>query len=134
MINHIREGGGSTDSEELALAGVKETTKKKRRKSQTNRAERKGKTVGQKEGAEVQNQVAEVTQRSTTTENCDDEASTVQEEQKTARNGPALQTEQLRSKKGKNLGEWRLMTSGFTSVRRGGIKPSMLLCGDADDL
>uniref|UniRef100_A0A3P8V7E5 DUF4590 domain-containing protein n=1 Tax=Cynoglossus semilaevis TaxID=244447 RepID=A0A3P8V7E5_CYNSE len=103
MINHIREGGGSTDSEELALAGVKETTKKKRRKSQTNRAERKGKTVGQKEGAEVQNQVAEVTQRSTTTENCDDEASTVREEQKTARNGPALQTEQLRSKKGKNL-------------------------------
>ncbi|TKS78472.1 Glutamate-rich protein 3 [Collichthys lucidus] len=46
---HIKEGGGgSTDSEDPTVAGIKETSKKKRRKGQTNQKESKGKAAGNK--------------------------------------------------------------------------------------
>ncbi|XP_071339768.1 uncharacterized protein [Trachinotus anak] len=97
---HIKEGGGgSTDSEDHVVAGIKETSKKKRRKGQTNQKESKGKTAGNNRGDEGQESKGmEVSLRSTVTEECEDQASLARQEQKqqkAASNVPALQTEQL---------------------------------------
>ncbi|XP_047447569.1 uncharacterized protein LOC125012020 [Mugil cephalus] len=50
---HIKEGGaGSTDSEDLGVAGIKGTSEKKRRKGQTNQRQSKGKAAGNNKGEE----------------------------------------------------------------------------------
>ncbi|KAL7391259.1 hypothetical protein ABVT39_006785 [Epinephelus coioides] len=100
---HIKEGGGgSTDSEDPAVAGIKETSKKKRRKGQTNQKESKGKTAGNKREEGRDTKGSEVSRRSTVTEKCEARASSTtqeQQQQKTTRDVTALQTEQPRSNK-----------------------------------
>lgn len=114
MRKHIKEGGGgSTDSEEHAVAEIKEASKKKRRKGQTNQKESKGKTAGNSRGEAGQDSKgSEVSQRSTVTEKCNDQAPSArqaQKQQKTARDATAQQTEQLQpNKTSKVLGEQRL--------------------------
>ncbi|GLD54338.1 uncharacterized protein AKAME5_000697300 [Lates japonicus] len=104
MRKHIKEGGGgSTDSEEHAIAEIKEASKKKRRKGQTNQKESKGKTSGNNRGEAGQDSKgSEVSQRSTVTEKRDDQAPSarrVQKQQKTACDATAQQTEQLQLNK-----------------------------------
>lgn len=101
---HIKEGGAvSTDSEDQALAGIKETSKKKRRKGQTNQKESKSKTAGNNRREEGQDSKGlEVSQRSAVTEKRDDQISSARPEQKllkTTSKVTRLQTEQLRSNK-----------------------------------
>lgn len=108
---HTKDGaGGSTDSEDHVAAGIKETSKKKRRKGPTNQKESKGRTAGKnraEEGQEIQD--AEVTQRSTVTEKHQDQelsAKQEQKQQKTASDVAALQAEQPQpNKTSKDLGE-----------------------------
>ncbi|KAI9540306.1 hypothetical protein NQZ68_042116 [Dissostichus eleginoides] len=66
---HIKDGGcGTTDSEDPSVAGIKETSKKKRRKGQTNQKESKGKTARNKMEEERDSKGSEVSQRSTATD------------------------------------------------------------------
>ncbi|KAI4821136.1 hypothetical protein KUCAC02_029084 [Chaenocephalus aceratus] len=96
---HIKDGGGgSTDSEDPAVAGIKETSKKKRRKGQTNQKESKGKTARNKMEEERDSKGSEVSQRSTATVKCEEQALNPRHEQiqkKTTGDVMALQTEKL---------------------------------------
>ncbi|XP_047197046.1 uncharacterized protein LOC124852351 [Hippoglossus stenolepis] len=103
---HIRDGGGaSTDSEDQAAARFTESAEKKRKKSQTRRKDKGqgGKRAGN-EGREdgQKRRGVEVSQRSTVTEKCDEQASSAREEQKTSSNVTALQTEKQRPNKTSN--------------------------------
>lgn len=103
---HIKEGGGgSTDSEDPTVAGIKETSKKKRRKGQTNQKESKGKAAGnKKEGQDRKG--SEVSQRPALTEKCQSQALSAKQEQIATTSIAALQTEQSQSNKtSKVLGE-----------------------------
>lgn len=107
---HIKEGGGgSTDSEDPAVAGIKETSKKKRHKGQTNLGESKGKTSGNKREEGRDSKGSEVSRRSTVREKCEGQASSArreQKQQKTTSDVTAPQTEQPPSNKtSKALGE-----------------------------
>lgn len=121
---HIKEGGGgSTDSEDPAVAGIKETSKRKRRKGQTHQRESKGKTAGNKREEGRDSKGSEVSRRSTVTENCDDQASSARQEQKqqrTSSNVEVAQTEQPRwNKTSKVVGEHCLThLSWFHSRKR----------------
>lgn len=80
---HIKQGSrGSTDSEDPAVAGIKETSKKKQRKGQTNQKESKGKTAGNKREEGQDSKGLEGSHRSTVTEKCEDQASSDRREQK----------------------------------------------------
>ncbi|KAK5870810.1 hypothetical protein PBY51_003725 [Eleginops maclovinus] len=98
---HIKDGGGgSTDTEDPAVAGIKETSKKKRRKGQTNQKESKGKTARNKMEEERDSKGSEVSQRSTATVKCEEQASYPRhEQQKTTSDVIALQTEKPTSNK-----------------------------------
>ncbi|XP_051278739.1 uncharacterized protein LOC127376141 [Dicentrarchus labrax] len=97
---HIKEGGGgSTDSEDPTVAGIKETSKKKRRKGQTNQRESKGKTARNKSEEGRDSKGSEVSRRSTVTEKYKDQAPSARPKQKETRSVTALQTEQPRSNK-----------------------------------
>lgn len=77
---HTKEGSrGSTDSEDLPVAGIKETSKKKRRKGQTNQKESKGKTAGNDRGEERQD--GKSSTRSTVMEKFEDKALSARQEQ-----------------------------------------------------
>ncbi|KAK9522227.1 hypothetical protein VZT92_018704 [Zoarces viviparus] len=101
--NHVKEsGGGSTDSEDPAAAGIKEASKKKLRKGQTNQKESKGKAAVNKRDDGQDSKGPEVSQRSTGTAKCEDQASSARQEhrqQRTTSDVTALQTEQPRSNK-----------------------------------
>lgn len=60
-------GGGSTDSEDPAAIGIKEASRRKRQKGQTNQRESKSKTAGHRS---EEGQGLEVSQRPTATEKC----------------------------------------------------------------
>ncbi|XP_035513878.1 uncharacterized protein LOC118325351 [Morone saxatilis] len=97
---HIKEGGGgSTDSEDPTVAGIKETSKKKRRKGQTNQRESKGKTARNKSEEGRDSKGSEVSRRSTVTEKYKDQAPSARPKMKETRSVTALQTEQPRSNK-----------------------------------
>lgn len=114
---HIKEGGGgSTDSEDPAVAAIKETSKKKQRKSQTNQKDSEGKAAGNKREEGRDRKDTEDLRRSTVAEKCEDQASSVREEQRATRNVTAPQTEQPQSNKtSKVLGK-----AGFIPVREDG--------------
>lgn len=77
---HTKEGSrGSTDSEDLPVAGIKETSKKKRRKGQTNQKESKGKTAENDRGEGRQD--GKSSTRSTIMEKFEDKASSARQEQ-----------------------------------------------------
>nr|XP_019954616.1 PREDICTED: uncharacterized protein LOC109636990 [Paralichthys olivaceus] len=103
MRKHIRDSGGaSTDSEDQAAARFAEISEKKRKKSQTRKKDKGqgGKRAGNDGREEGQKgRGADVSQRSTVTEKCEEQASSAGEEQRTSRNVTALQTEQPRPKK-----------------------------------
>ncbi|XP_036953636.1 uncharacterized protein LOC119019287 [Acanthopagrus latus] len=95
---HIKEGGGgSTDSEDPAMAGFKETSKRKRRKGQTNQRGGKGKTAGSKREEGPDSKGSEVARRSTVTEKREDKSSPARDEQRSTGNVKA--PEQLRLNK-----------------------------------
>lgn len=73
---HIKDGvSQSTDSEGAAAAGIKETSKPKRRKGQSNQKQSKGKAAGNKRGeGERDSKGPEVLQRPAVTD-CEDQAS-----------------------------------------------------------
>lgn len=122
---HIKEGGGgSTDSEDPAVAAIKETSKKKQRKSQTNQKDSEGKAAGNKREEGRDRKDTEDLRRSTVAEKCEDQASSVREEQRATRNVTAPQTEQPQSNKtSKVLGK-----AGFIPVREDGkIEESQIL-------
>ena len=106
---HIKEGGGgSTDSEDPAMAGFKETSKRKRRKGQTNQRGGKGKTAGSKREEGPDSKGSEVARRSTVMEKREDKSSPARGEQRSTGNVKAL--EQLRlNKTEKVLGERRFI-------------------------
>lgn len=104
---HIKEGGGgSTDSEDPAIAGLKETFKRKRRKGQTNQKGGKGKTAGSKGEEGPDSKRSEVARRSTVRENCEDKSSPARDEQRSTSNVKAPEPPRL-NKTGKVLGERR---------------------------
>lgn len=116
---HIREGrGGSTDSEDLPVAGIKETSKKKRRRGQTNQKESKGKTVGNDRGEEGQDGGG--SERSSVTEKSENKVSSARREQDRAtRNVTTLQTEHPPSNKTSAFpGKQIFSLVSFTPVRR----------------
>lgn len=101
---HTKEGGGgTTDSEDPTVAGIKETSTKTRHKGQTNQKASKDKTAGNSrvdEGHDSKG--SEVSRRSTVTEKCEGQASIARKEQKhekTTSNVSALQTEKPRLNK-----------------------------------
>ncbi|KAM3610326.1 uncharacterized protein V6R79_002307 [Siganus canaliculatus] len=92
---HIKEvGGGSTDGEDPAAAVIKETTKKKQRKGQTNQKESKGKTAGNESEEGQDSDGSEVLQRSTVTGKCEHQTSSARREHRADGGAPALQTGQ----------------------------------------
>lgn len=109
---HVNEGGaGSTDSEDHAVAGIREKCKKKRRSGQTNQKERKGKTIRNNRKEERQDSRGEVSQRSAATEKREDQESSARQEQKQLKT-TRVQTEQLRpNKANKVLGEHSVFDS-----------------------
>ncbi|XP_058491854.1 uncharacterized protein LOC131463820 [Solea solea] len=126
---HAREaGGGSTDSEGHATAKVKETSKKKRRKSQNSPTETKSKTDGNKRGEDGRTRKgAEVAQKSMTTEQSDDEASSVREElkkQERPRNVTAPQKEQLKLNRGKVLDSSQVEEARAKQMRQREQRPN----------
>nr|XP_043882006.1 uncharacterized protein LOC122769510 [Solea senegalensis] len=126
---HAREGGGgSTDSEGHATAKVKETSKKRRRKSQNSHTETKSKTDGNKRGEDGQRRKgADVAQKSMTTEQSDDEASSVREElkkQERPRNVTAPQKEQLKLNKGKVLDSLQVEEARTKQMRQREQRPN----------
>nr|XP_046242340.1 uncharacterized protein LOC124057815 [Scatophagus argus] len=97
---HTREGGRrSTDSEDPSVAGIKETSKKKRRNGQTNQKESKGKTAGNTREEGQDSKDLEVSLRSTVAKKCEDKASSERQEQKATSNATVPETEQPRSNK-----------------------------------
>ncbi|KAK2837967.1 hypothetical protein Q5P01_015179 [Channa striata] len=100
---YIKEGGGgSTDSEDPTVAEIKETSKKKRCKGQSNQKESKGKTAGRNRSEEGQDSKgSEVTQKTAETEKCYDQVSSARQEQKWPESNKStkVQTEQPRSNK-----------------------------------
>lgn len=117
----IKEGGGgSTDSEDPAVAGIKETSKKKRRKGQTNLKESKGKTPRSKREEGRESKGSEVSRRSTVTEKCEDQASSARQEQKQQKTTSDVTAPQTPSNKtSKVLGEHCLTRfSPFHSCKR----------------
>ncbi|XP_065804325.1 uncharacterized protein [Labrus bergylta] len=77
---NIKEGGGgSTDSEDLAVAGIKETGKSKRRKGQSNQKQSTGKTGDKKSDEKRGREGSEVSLRPTVMEKFEDQASSEQE-------------------------------------------------------
>nr|XP_020453918.1 uncharacterized protein LOC109959126 [Monopterus albus] len=104
MRKVIKEGGGeSTDSEDHTVVRIKETSKKKRRKGQTNQKESNGKTARSNGGEEGQDSKAsEISQTSRVTDKCDTQALSSRQDLKqlkTTSDATALQTEQPQSKK-----------------------------------
>ncbi|KAK2901782.1 hypothetical protein Q8A73_011528 [Channa argus] len=95
-------GGGSTDSEDYTVAGIREASKKKRRKGQTIQKKSKGKAAGhnrKEEGRDSKG--SEVTQRVVATEKCNDQVSSSGQEKKWLKSNEStkVQTEQLQSNK-----------------------------------
>lgn len=83
---HIKEGGGgSSDSEGLAV--IRETSKRKQRRGQTNLKSNKCNTVKKKmnEGRRGTEGTAEVSQQSKVADSCEDQASSVSREETTTR-------------------------------------------------
>uniref|UniRef100_A0A3Q3NME4 DUF4590 domain-containing protein n=2 Tax=Labrus bergylta TaxID=56723 RepID=A0A3Q3NME4_9LABR len=77
---NIKEGGGgSTDSEDMAVAGIKETGKSKRRKGQSNQKQSTGKTGDKKSDEKRGREGSEVSLRPTVMEKFEDQASSEQE-------------------------------------------------------
>ncbi|XP_044053721.1 uncharacterized protein LOC122876887 [Siniperca chuatsi] len=95
---HIKEGSeGSTDCEDPAVVRIKETSKKKRCKGQTNQKESKGKTAGNKREEGQDSKGSEVWRRPTVTEKCGDQALSArqkQKQQKTTYDVTVFETEQ----------------------------------------
>ncbi|XP_037830498.1 glutamate-rich protein 3 [Kryptolebias marmoratus] len=93
---HIKEGG-STDSEDLVV-GMKETSRKKRRRGQINQKESKGKTAGNNRGGEHRRD-DKGSERSTVTEKSEGRPKKQQKHLKTANSAAEPQTEKLPSNK-----------------------------------
>ncbi|XP_029960127.1 protein NLRC5 [Salarias fasciatus] len=89
---HIKEvSGGSTDSEDIAVAGTKEAFKKKRRKGQANQKESKDTAAGNNRGEEGRD--SKGSERSTATEKSEGLASAARQEQETTSGVTPSQTE-----------------------------------------
>ncbi|XP_054867129.1 uncharacterized protein LOC118469747 [Amphiprion ocellaris] len=94
---HIKEGGGaSTDSEDLGIAGIKETSKKKRHKGQTNQKESKGKTAGNNRGEEGQD--SKGSERSTVAEKSEERVPPARREQKRDKTSSNVEEQQPSNK------------------------------------
>lgn len=132
---NIKEGGGgSTDSEDRDLAGIKETSKKKQQVKLTNQKDSKGKKAGNKREDGQDSRDSEVLRESTVAENCEDQVSSVRQRQRATCNVTVLQTEQPRLKKTSKVRGERC-GAGFIPVREdekieGGLSAS----GETDDL
>lgn len=100
---NIKEGGGgSTDSEDRAVAAIKETSKKRQRVKQTYQTDSKGKKAGKSREEEQDSSDTEVLQRSTVAEKCENQASSVRQRQRATCNVTELQAERPRLKKTSN--------------------------------
>lgn len=99
---HIKEGGGeSTDSGEPAVAGFTESSRKKKCKAHTLQKESEGKTTGNKREERRDGKDTEVLCRAKVKEKCEDQASSVRQEQRAAHDIKAPQS----SKTSKDVGK-----------------------------
>lgn len=114
---NIKEsGGGSTDSEDRALAGIKETSKKKQRVKLMNQKDSEGRTAGNRRGDGQDSKDSEVLRGSTVTEKCEDQVSSVRQRQRATCNVTVLQAEQPQLKKTSKVRGERC-GAGFIPVR-----------------
>lgn len=116
---NIKEGsGGSADSEDRAVAAMKETSKKRQRVRKTYQTDSRGKTAGNKREEEQDSSDTDVLQRSTVAEKCGDQASSVRQRQRATCNITELQTERPQWKKRSNARGER-HDAGLISLREG---------------
>lgn len=115
---HVKEcSGGSTDSEEAVVSGIKEKFRRKKRKGQTDQKESKGKTGGKSRGEDEQG--GKGSERSTVPEQSEEQAGQKPNHSKTKGKVTKPQTEQLPSNKtSKTVGECWTIPGGFITVKQ----------------
>ncbi|XP_034026803.1 uncharacterized protein LOC117510981 [Thalassophryne amazonica] len=93
---YIKEGSGaSTDSEDTSVAGIKDISKPKRLKGQSNHKQSKGKTAGNKRREQRRDiKSTDVSQRLTLTDKCEEQTSSPRQVQKQSNNITAPHTQQ----------------------------------------
>ncbi|XP_027889330.1 glutamate-rich protein 3 [Xiphophorus couchianus] len=95
---HVKErSGGSTDSEEAVVSGIKEKFRRKKHKGQTDQKESKGKTGGKSRGEDEQD--GKGSERSTVPEQSEEQRGQKPNHSKTRGKATKPQTEQLPSNK-----------------------------------